>query len=285
LFIDKPSADAPGGMYAVDISQGAARPPQLVGRVGIYSPDQTLAAFAEGSDTVVERLGTGESWVIPNQGHAVEFAPDDRHLAWEIEAISGPYDERRTDVYIANVDGKDAATATRVYGGGLIGWMPNGLSLMFYGRPSLETHDRTLTILDLRTNIAADLVTVERLSGITISNGGTWVAYFISFDPDPTRNGIWLQRTDGSAVKRIEGWGAYQWRDDSHLLLIPMRASADQPFEIDEIDAGTGSLRHLTSVSVTPLYILNGDWRVSPDGKYIVFLNSIDRNLWLLKLP
>ena len=39
------------------------------------------------------------------------------------------------------------------------------------------------------------------------------------------------------------------------------------------------------ATSLTPLNILNGDWRVSPDGKYIVFVNSADRNLWLLELP
>jgi Tol biopolymer transport system component len=36
---------------------------------------------------------------------------------------------------------------------------------------------------------------------------------------------------------------------------------------------------------MTPLNILNGDWRVSPDGRYVVFVNSADRNLWLLELP
>ena len=285
LFIDKPSNDASSGVYAIDIASGPSRPPEMVGRVGIYSPDRSLAAFAEGSETIVERISTGESWRIPNQGHAVEFAPDNQHLAWEVEAISGPYDQRQNDVYIANVEGKDAARVTRVFGGGLIGWLPKGLNLLFMGRPSLETHDSTLTVLDLRTNVAADLVTAERIAGVSISKDGTWIAYFISFNNDPARNGIWMQRTDGSEPKHVDLWGAYQWRDDSHLLVIPMRASADQPFEVREIDAESGTSRKLTDANVTPLNILNGDWRVSPDGKYIVFVNSGDRNLWLLKLP
>ncbi|HJW83372.1 MAG TPA: hypothetical protein VJ754_03630 [Anaerolineae bacterium] len=28
----------------------------------------------------------------------------------------------------------------------------------------------------------------------------------------------------------------------------------------------------------------NGDGRVSPDGRYVVYVNSADRNLWLLEL-
>jgi Tol biopolymer transport system component len=153
------------------------------------------------------------------------------------------------------------------------------------GRPSLDTHERTLTVLDLKNNTAADLVTAERIAGISPSNGGTWLAYFISFNADETRNGIWVQRTDGSDARKLDRWGAYQWRDDGRLLLIPMRASGENPFEVWEIDAATGQGRPLTEAAATPLTIFNGDWRVSPDGKLIVFVNSVDRNLWVLKLP
>jgi Tol biopolymer transport system component len=284
LFIDKPTADAEVGYYAIDVSKPSSAP-EFIGRVGLYSPDRTLAAFAEGSRTVVERLSSGESWIMPNNGHAVEFAPNNRRVAWEIEAISGAYDERPNDIYVADFEGKNTERVTRVYGGGLIGWLPNSTGLMFLGRPSLDTHDRTLTVLDLKNNTAADLVTAERIAGVSPSNGGAWVAYFISFNEDETRNGLWVQRTDGGDARKLDVWGAYQWRDDAHLLLIPMRDSGEKPFEVWEIDAASGQGRQLTEAAATPLTILNGDWRVSPDGKSIVFVNSVDRNLWVLKLP
>ena len=284
LFIDKPAADAEVGYYAIDVN-GNDRIPKYAGRVGLYSPDRTLAAFAEGSRTVVERLSSGESWIMPNNGQSVEFSSNNRRVAWEREAISGPYDQRQNEIFVADYTGENAERVTRVYGGGLVGWLPGSNSLLFSGRPSLDTPERTLSVLDLDSNTAADLVTAERIAGISASNGGTWVAYFISFNEDDTRNGIWVQRTDGGGARKLDRWGAYQWRDDSHLLMIPMRASSDQPFELWEIDAATGQSRQLTSAATTPLTILNGDWRVSPDGKSIVFVNSADRNLWLLKLP
>ena len=284
LFIDKPTADAEVGYYAID-ANGSASAPQFSGRVGLYSPDRSLAAFAEGAHTVVERLSTGESWIMPNNGQAVEFAPNNKRVAWESEAISGPYDQRPNEIYVADFDGQNAERVTRVYGGGLVGWLPNSNGLLFLGRPSLDTRDRTLTVLDLKNNTAADLVMAERLAGISPSNGGTWVAYFISFNEDDTRNGIWVQRADGGDARKLDQWGAYQWRDDAHLLLIPMRPATDQPFELWEIDAATGASRLLTEAATTPLTILNGDWRVSPDGQSIVFVNSLDRNLWVLKLP
>jgi Tol biopolymer transport system component len=139
-------------------------------------------------------------------------------------------------------------------------------------------------VLDLNTKASVNLVTAERISGVSISRDGTWIAYYITFDATKSRNGIWVQRTDGTPARKIELWGAYQWRDDGRLLVIPARASADRAFEILEVDAATGKIHKLTDAAVTPLQILNGDWRVSPDGRYIVYVNSVDRNLWLLTL-
>ena len=284
LFIDKPGSQVETGVYAIDIADRSAGP-QLAGRVGLYSPDRSLVAYPQDTRTLVEKISSGERWVIPNNGQSVEFAPDNQHLAWEAEAISGPYDQRQNEIFVSNLDGKEATKVARVFGGGLVGWLPRGLSLMFMGRPSLNSHDSTLTVLDLRANVAADLVTAERISGVRMSNDGAWVAYFISFNEDEERNGIWVQPTDGSEARQIDRWGAYQWRDDSRLLVIPARAKPDQPFEIWQIDAATGEQQKLTDAAVTPLNILNGDWRVSPDGKYVVFVNSADKNLWLVKLP
>jgi hypothetical protein len=30
--------------------------------------------------------------------------------------------------------------------------------------------------------------------------------------------------------------------------------------------------------------VMNGDWEVSADGRYIVFQNATDRNMWLLEI-
>jgi Tol biopolymer transport system component len=283
LFIDKPAAQTETGVYAVDVDR--SQEPRLAGRVGIYSPDRSLVAYPVDVRTIVENVASGDRWVIPNNGQALIFSPDSRRVAWEIEAISGPYDERQTDIFMANYDGTDAVKVARVYGGGLVGWLPRGLSILFLGRPSLNTRDSTLTALDLRTNEAIDLVTAERISGVGLSSAGSWAAYFISFNKDDARNGIWIQRTDGSGARQLDMWGAYQWRDDSHLLMIPARATPEEAFEIWEVNAETGEKRQLTDAAVTPLNILNGDWRVSPNGKYVVFVNSADRNLWLLELP
>jgi Tol biopolymer transport system component len=285
LFIDKPSENALAGIYAVDIFTGALRPPQWSGRVGIYSPDRSLIEYTDNFETVIEKLNSGEKWAIPGQV-PVDFAPDNQHLAWDNDPdVTGPYDQRPSDLYVADFNARKPTRITRVYGGGLVGWLPRGLKLMYLGRPSLNVRERTLTVLDLTTNVTTTLVTAERLSGMSVSKDGTWIAYYITFDVDKSQNGIWVQRTDGSQRRKLDVWGAYQWRDDAHLLVIPMRASSDKPFEVWEVEAASGRQRKLTDAATTPLQILNGDWRVSPDGRYIVYVNSADRNVWLLTLP
>ncbi|MGH2594227.1 MAG: hypothetical protein ACRDGG_12015 [Anaerolineae bacterium] len=282
-FLDKPSPDAPAGIYAVNIDEPLASPFRALDLIGLYSRDLSLIAYPEGRDTIVERLKDGERWVIPNQGQAVVFSPDAKRIAWEIEEDEGPFDQRRSDVYLARFDGEDAVLVATLYGGGLQGWL-DGQRLLFSGRPSLDVRERTLTVLDLSSNVAIDLVTAERIGGVTASPGGSWLVYFISFNDDASRNSIWLQRTDGSAPQRLDFWGAYQWRDDSRLLTIPMRESPDRPFVIWEYDVATGQSRPVTDPVTAPIEIANGDWKVSPDGRYVVYVNSVDRNLWLVEL-
>ena len=286
LFIDEPSANDAAGVYAVDIMAGAQKPPQRTGPVGVYSQDRSLLTYLDKGRTVVEKLSSGERWVMPND-YQVSFAPDNQHLSWadSDENSNIPYDQRRSDLYIANVDGSGAFRVARVYGGGFVGWLPSGTKILLSARPSLAVRERTLSVFDLNTRTSVNLVTAERISGVSVSNGGTWIAYYITFDADKSRNGIWIQRTDGTPARKIELWGAYQWRDDGRLLVIPARVSADRAFEILEVDAATGQIRKLTDAATTPLQILNGDWRVSPNGQYIVYVNSVDRDLWLLELP
>ncbi len=282
-FLDKPSPDEPAGFYAANVDEPLAPPVRVLDVLGIYSLDLSLVAYPEGRDTIVERLEDGERWIVPNQGQSVVFSPNATRIAWEIEEIDGPFDQRRSDIYLARFTGEDPVRVATLYGGGLQGWIDDQ-HLLFSGRPSLDVRERTLTVLSLNTNVAIDLVTAERIGGVTASPGGVWLAYFISFNEDAARNGIWIQRTDGSGARKLDFWGGYQWRDDSRLLYVPIREAPDAPFVIWEYDAAAGQSRPVTDPANAPIQIANGDWRVSPDGRYVVYLNDADRNLWLVEL-
>ena len=97
---------------------------------------------------------------------------------------------------------------------------------------------------------------------------------------------MWLLRTDNGERRRLsrELFGSYAWRDARRLLIIPFRPDA-QYHELWEVDVETDEVRGLTDPTVTPFKVANADWQVSPDGRYVAFVESSDDNIWLLTLP
>jgi Tol biopolymer transport system component len=67
------------------------------------------------------------------------------------------------------------------------------------------------------------------------------------------------------------------------LLIIPFQPDAEY-HEFWEVDAETGAARRLTDPAVTPFKVANADWRVSPDGRHVAFVESGDDNIWMLTL-
>ena len=71
---------------------------------------------------------------------------------------------------------------------------------------------------------------------------------------------------------------------DDRLLVVPFDPEAAF-HRFVEIDPGTGDAKPLTDPAVTPFKIANGDWRVSADGRSVAFVESNDRNIWVIGLP
>jgi Tol biopolymer transport system component len=134
------------------------------------------------------------------------------------------------------------------------------------------------------TSTRVELVRGERVRGATLSPDGRWLVYYETFG-DPVGNGLWIVRTDGSERFPLprELFGAYQWRDSDRLIIVPFEPGAEY-HTLWEFSAESGMSRQLTEPGMMPFKIANGDWRVSPNGRRIVFVESNDQNLWLLTL-
>jgi Tol biopolymer transport system component len=132
------------------------------------------------------------------------------------------------------------------------------------------------------------------LRSALLSPSGQWLAYYNTFGPDPSPNGLWLISTDGSQRIQLdrELFGAYQWRgcsdecspDEERLLIAPFRPDATF-HSLWEVDPTTGEAQQITDPANTPFKIANGDWRVSPNGSAVVYVESSDRNIWVIQLP
>jgi hypothetical protein len=278
------------GIWGVDATQAEPTPELVAERIAYYTADLSFRIELTQESTVVERLdaplaSTGTRWEVPAEGQSVSISPGRKRIAWQLRDDDLPFERQTTQVWVANLDGSDPQMVTSVPRGGFGGWVSDDV-LLLSGRESLDSQEQVLFTLSLIDGHEVELTRGKRLRGGLLSPDGAWLAYFISLDEDPAQNGLWLVRSDGSTRRQVarELFGAYQWRDAQRLLIIPFQPDAAN-HTIWELDADTGQARQLTDPGVTPFKIANGDWTVSPDGRRVAFVESRDRNIWLLTLP
>ena len=280
LFLDKPSADSPAGFWGIRPEGG--EPTLYTDRLGLYSPDMSLLAYPQNGQTVVERLSDGQRWIIPNEGRAISFSPDSSLVVWTAGNSGPPFDTPLRQVWVSDFDGTQPRQVAQVIGGGFSAWFPDG-RILVSGKMDASEPLPSLWAVSLQDGSTTQLATGERLRGVSISPGGSWLAYQKVFDPNPSQNGIWLVNTISGESRRLELFGGYRWQDDQHLLLIPLDTT--QPnHQLWQIDAATGIANPMTDPALLPFKVANGDWSVSPDGKKIAFVSAVDRNIWLVNL-
>ena len=285
LFVDRPTPDAPIGIWGIDIAQPEAQPRLVYDQVDFYSADFSHRIILGADLTSIERIADGVKWTIPAGGRGVSLSPGYKHIAWQVaNSEELPVERRVTDIRVARFDGSQARSAIKLPRGGFGGWISDD-AILVAGRDSLQAREEVLYAVSLSDGRQIELARAERLRGASVSPGGTWVVYYLVMQDDRTANGLWLVRTDGSGRRQLsrELFGSYRWRDDGRLLVVPFRPGA-QSHELIEVDADSGAARPLTDPAILSFKITNNDWAVSPNGRYVAFLNAADHNIWLLTL-
>ena len=281
LYIDQPSPDIAVGYWSVGLDGG---PPELyTDRLGIYSRDMSYLAYPRNGQAIVERVSDGQTWTIPSGGRAISFSPDGAWVAWTAGQSGPPFETAPGEVWVSRVDGSQPRLVTNVYGGGFSGWFPDN-SLLVSGVMDIADPDAVLWKVPLGDGEIKELARGGRLRSPAISPGGSWVAYQVVFTGDPAAEGIWLVNTGTGERRKLGLFGAYRWRDDGHLLVVPLDLS-QTAHQLWEVDPANGEERPLTNGQITPFKIANGDWSVSPDGNRIAFVSAGDGNIWLLEFP
>lgn len=281
-YVDLPASGSLAEVLAVPADGGDPR--LAFTHVGVVSADWTLLAYPQAGRTFVEFVASSERWAVPNEGRGVWLSPAGHAVAWEIgsRGITHP-DLRERVIWVANADGSGAEEWVRLWGGGFVGWTNGGQDVIVSGRLQAEGPSG-LWRIERDKGRAVLLVEAEQPRDPLLSPSGEWLAFYQAFDSGPGENGLWIVRTDGSQVSRIDLFGAYRWRRDGQLLVIPL--DVDGPgAAIWQVDAASGAEARLTNPWQAPLHISGNDWQVSPDGSMVVFLSSVDRSLWVLDLP
>jgi hypothetical protein len=294
-FIDKRGAEALAGIWGVPVAEPGAEPVLVTESVEESLARGDYLVETSGNTTSIYRLSDRKRWTVPAGGRSVQISPAQTRIAWVAVDDDLPPDRQVAVVSVANLDGSGARKVATLRRGGLSGWISED-QLLVSGRESAASREQVLWALSLNDGAMVELARAERLRSPTLSPSGNWIAYYVTFAADTSRNGLWLARADGTLRRPVsrELFGAYQWRpcpvgggcspQDERLLIVPFRPDAVF-HELWELDAATGEARQLTDPSITPFKIANGDWRVSPDGRYIAFVESKDRNVWTIALP
>ena len=292
-FIDKPGPQKPVGIWGVNIDAPLSEPTLVSERLeeSLAGPEFLVETTA--NNTVIERLSTGERWNVPAAGERVVISPDQTRIAWSASDENVPSERRISTIWVANLDGSEARQVTKLPRGGLSGWVTDD-ALLVSGRESLQKQEQILYRLDLSDDSTTELARADRLRSATISPSGEWLVYYSTFSTDTAENGLWLLRTDGSERRRIDSelFGAYQWRgcqeqctmENDRLVIVPFDPDAVY-HEFWELNPSSDMARPLTDPALTPFKIANGDWRISPDGRYVTFVEDADRNIWVMALP
>jgi hypothetical protein len=281
-FLDRPGPDEPAGLYAIPTNGGEVS--LIVERVGVYSKDWSRVAYQDGNRTIVERWADIRRWEIPNEGRQVLFSPSGQWVEWEVisRGIKFP-DLRQRAIWLATYDGKQAREVVTVNGGEFVGWARDEDAIIVTGR--LAPYGPSgIWRISIEDGAGLLLLEIENPRRALLSQESGWVAFTITFNTDNELNGLWVMRTDGSMLKKLDMFGAYRWRREGVLLVIPLDLESPGP-SLWQVNTSNGESLQLTDPAYTSLPIANNDWVPSPDGTRIVFLSSFDRNLWILELP
>jgi hypothetical protein len=296
-FIDRPGSGSPVGIWGVSVDAPGDAPVLVTERVEESLALGDYLVEAGGGTTTIKRLSDGKSWPVnAARGRNVLLSPDQQRIAWSITNDDLPPDQQVAAVWIANLDGSGARQVATLRRGSLSGWISED-ALMVSGRENAGGGEQVLSVLVLADATLTELARADRLRSPLLSPSGAWVAFYTTFDEDPAQNGLWLARTapapeDRPQMLPRELFGSYQWRgcpagcspEQDRLIIVPFRPDAGH-HQFLELDPVTLAARPLSDPQVTPVKIANGDWRVSPDGRHVAFVESRDRNIWILALP
>lgn len=292
-FIDKPAQDQPVGIWGVAVDAPQASPEFVTDRLAESTAGPKYLIETDNNTTVIERRADGQRWTVPAGGRNVLISPDDTRIAWSVTNDDASPGQQVTRLWLANLDGSDAQQVATLPRGSLSGWISPD-QLLISNRENLQAREQVLSALSLADGTRTELARAERLRGQGLSPSGGWVVYYVTFDADPAKNGLWVASTDGQQQRQLSAdlFGSYQWRpctagcspDEDRLVIVPLQIDAPVHWLV-ELNPTTGEVEQLTDPAVTPFKIANGDWRISPDGRYVAYVERSDRNVWVIELP
>ncbi len=195
-------------------------------------------------------------------------------LLWaDSDDVAVPGQQRPvTRVYISQITGENPREIFAAPGADAR-WLDDNRVLLSVRNEQRETQ---LLIYDLPANSITELGTWREMRGLSTSPGGRYIAFYLSWQTDPTANGVYMIDTATSySAQEMPWFGAWRWRDNTTLYYIPFEPDATH-HTLRLYDLTTTEDRLLASPQTAPFTIANGHWEVSADGATILYQDAQD---------
>ncbi len=287
LYVDKPD-ERPAAIWGVDAATGVAAPYST--EVGLLQHGDryvTAPVLPSLAGATVHDRETGQSWDLSGVGALPFISPDGTRIAFDGRTrVTPAYANRRAAaITVADLNGTNVRQLTTLFGGGIVGWFPDGSRVLVLGTEVQGGQRPALWHVNVTTGSVEKLDDAARMANISIAPGGAWVAFLTLFEEDAYWNTTWAMNVDTGEQRRLDFAGPYAWvRDqDATLVYVSLRESADQGFGVWRLDVNTGQRDRLVDPARTPLFIANGDWALAPDGKRLAFVSAQDGAIWLVE--
>ena len=296
VFLDRDPGLGVTGMMYVPVSPEREEPRLLSETVADYTSNPGFRNLPVDGEVVLERLAwlvgddgaaklsVVDRWVMPAGAEHVKVSPDGTSIAWQSTRTEAAIERRLSEIWVDDLEKGTRRFLGSAPRGSLVGWLSDD-ALLVSLRSGMDDSDQTLCVLSPERSICEEVVTMAGLRDPKISADGSWVAFYVAFDPVSRNNGLWLARSDGSKRYRLQSWlfGGYAWRDGGSLVVVPMGATGIAQ-EMWQVDANSGMASRIDGEADT-FRISNADWAVSPDGRMLAFVGKADRNIWVMQIP
>ncbi|MEO0564425.1 MAG: M23 family metallopeptidase, partial [Chloroflexota bacterium] len=219
---------------------------------------------------------------INTGGRIPTMNPTNTNLLWaDSSDVVVPGQQRpTTTIFVSGTDGADTREIFAAPGADAQ-WLDDTRVLLSIRNERRET---SLFVYDLPSGSTLNLGAFRELRGLSVSPGGRYVTFYLSWQDDLTRNGVHLidTQSDAPASTVLPWFGAWRWRDTDTLYYIPFEP--DAPFHtLRHYNVTTGDDFVLATPATTPFIVANGYWEVSADGTRILFQDALDKNIYVLE--